>query len=90
MLFSFPSYLPLQTTYRKLVHHEFFFNIKCTGGSFLQHLVLFMIFINSEPRFTDSNDVMGCIDEEKEALLTFKRSPMDESGVSSSSGPENE
>lgn len=49
-----------------------------------------MILINSEPRFADSNDVIGCIDEEREALLTFKRSPMDESGVSSSWGQENE
>lgn len=49
-----------------------------------------MILINSEPRFADSNDVIGCIDEERGALLTFKRSPMDESGVSSSWGQENE
>lgn len=49
-----------------------------------------MILINSETRFADSNDVIVCIDEEREALLTFQRSPMDESGVSSSWGPENE
>lgn len=49
-----------------------------------------MILINFEPRVADSNNIIECIDEEREALLTFKQSLVDESGVSSSWGPENE
>ncbi|XP_024047912.1 receptor-like protein EIX2 [Citrus clementina] len=64
--------------------------IQMTSGiKFLQYLVLLVILFNLEARVADSN-IIRCIDEEREALLTFKASLVDESGVLSSWGPEDE
>ncbi|KAH9679489.1 hypothetical protein KPL71_026158 [Citrus sinensis] len=50
-----------------------------------------MIFFQLEPRIADSNNmVMRCIDEEREALLTFKQSMVDKYGVLSSWGRDND
>ena len=48
-----------------------------------------VIFFQLKPTIADSNNiVMRCIDEEREALLTFKQSLVDEHGVLSSWGRE--
>ncbi|XP_052289549.1 receptor-like protein EIX1 isoform X5 [Citrus sinensis] len=53
--------------------------------------LLSMIFFQLEPRIADSNNmVMRCIDEEREALLTFKQSMVDKYGVLSSWGRDND
>ncbi|XP_052289540.1 receptor-like protein EIX1 isoform X2 [Citrus sinensis] len=53
--------------------------------------LLSVILFQLEPRIADSNNtVMRCIDEEREALLTFKQSLVDEYGVLSSWGKDND
>ncbi|KAH9648767.1 hypothetical protein KPL70_025729 [Citrus sinensis] len=53
--------------------------------------LLSIIFFQLEPRIADSNNmVMRYIDEEREALLTFKQSLVDEYGVLSSWGKDND
>ena len=59
----------------------------------LQYIAFFcVILFELEPRVVaDSNTtVIRCIDEEREALLTFKQSLVDESGILSSWGREDE
>lgn len=56
----------------------------------LQYMALFSVLLcQLEPRITESNStIIRCIDEEKEALLTFEQSPVDEYGALSSWGRE--
>ncbi|KAH9648686.1 Leucine Rich Repeat family protein expressed [Citrus sinensis] len=58
----------------------------------LQYIALFSVLLfQLEPRIADSNSIIiRCIDEEKEALLTFEQSPMDEYGALSSWGTEDD
>ncbi|KAH9679459.1 hypothetical protein WN943_027303 [Citrus x changshan-huyou] len=55
----------------------------------LEYLALSsVILFQLEPRLGASNNITRCIDEEREALLTFKQSLVDEYGVLSSWGSE--
>ncbi|KAL9411725.1 hypothetical protein AB3S75_045348 [Citrus x aurantiifolia] len=56
----------------------------------LQHIAfLSMILFQLEPRVADSNKIIiRCVDEEREALLTFRQSLVDEYGILSSWGRE--
>ncbi|XP_052289942.1 receptor-like protein EIX1 [Citrus sinensis] len=57
-----------------------------------ENIALFsVIFLQLKPTIADSNKkTIKCIDEEREALLTFKRSLVDEHGVLSSWGREDD
>ncbi|KAL9409104.1 hypothetical protein AB3S75_047482 [Citrus x aurantiifolia] len=57
-----------------------------------ENIALFsVIFFQLKPTTADSNNIIiRCIDEEREALLTFKRSLVDEHGVLSSWGREDD
>ena len=57
-----------------------------------ENIALFsVIFFQLKPTTADSNNIIiRCIDEEREALLTFKQSLVDEHGVLSSWGREDD
>ncbi|KAH9648756.1 hypothetical protein KPL70_025722 [Citrus sinensis] len=57
-----------------------------------ENIALFsVIFLQLKPTIADSNNIIiRCIDEEREALLTFKQSLVDEHGVLSSWGREDD
>ncbi|KAH9648743.1 hypothetical protein KPL70_025714 [Citrus sinensis] len=57
-----------------------------------ENIALFsVIFFQLKPTIADSNNIIiSCIDEEREALLTFKQSLVDEHGVLSSWGREDD
>ncbi|KAH9646701.1 hypothetical protein KPL70_024951 [Citrus sinensis] len=58
---------------------------------FLVHFISFCaILLNIQPRVADSNNVIRCMEEEREALLEFKQSLVDEYGILSSWGREDD
>ncbi|KAL9409801.1 hypothetical protein AB3S75_048095 [Citrus x aurantiifolia] len=58
----------------------------------LHYLALFsvILFNQLEPRAADSSSIIRCIDEEREALFAFKQGLVDESGILSSWGRQDE
>ncbi|GAY46555.1 hypothetical protein CUMW_097970 [Citrus unshiu] len=57
----------------------------------LQYVSLIsVILFQLEPRVANSNNIISCLDEEKESLLAFKQGLIDESGILSSWGREDE
>ncbi|XP_052289128.1 uncharacterized protein LOC102616369 isoform X2 [Citrus sinensis] len=63
--------------------------MSCKLFLLLEYLALSsVILFQLEPRLGASNNITRCIDEEREALLTFKQSLVDEYGVLSSWGSE--
>ncbi|GAY46552.1 hypothetical protein CUMW_097940 [Citrus unshiu] len=57
----------------------------------LQYVALFsVILFQLEPRVANSGNIIRCLNEEREALLAFKQGLIDESGILSSWGREDE